>query len=155
MSEELPFSDEVEGIAQALGEGLAVARGPVVLALSGPLGAGKTTFTKTLLHAIGGLEPAQVQSPTFLKLLEYQIVGLGLCCHMDCYRMESPDEVEKLSLETYTEAFLWIVEWPELFLEYLNKKPELIRVMGLEKILFVEIDGAHQVKARWWKLKTA
>src|SRR3977135_45680 len=100
---------------------------PTLLGLSGPLGIGKTTFTQELLSKLG-LRDSSVQSPTFLKLIEHPVPGLGLCLHLDCYRMSDTRELDVLSLEMYSEAALWVVEWPELLIEYLKTHSELRRV---------------------------
>ncbi len=132
------FSQEVVGIKRAL---MREAQ-PWLLLLQGDLGAGKTTFAKELLEAWGG-DVSQVQSPTFLKVLEYKIPQLGLVLHLDAYRMESVDEFAKLGLESYEEVSLMIVEWPELFVEALEKYPLIKAQLALKsaRILDFKMDG--------------
>lgn len=98
---------------EASAAGLAAALKPGdVLLLNGPLGAGKTCFTRGL--AVGlGLEPGKVLSPTFQLVRELRGGRLPLF-HVDLYRLEGPDEVERLGLEEYFDADgVTVVEWPE------------------------------------------
>lgn len=84
---------------------------PFVVWLVGDLGAGKTTFTGHLLHALGLSEAVPVLSPTYTYLTEYD-TKLGLCAHMDLYRLVDGDldSVESLlSGRNYAGIF---VEWP-------------------------------------------
>jgi tRNA threonylcarbamoyl adenosine modification protein YjeE len=110
---------------------------PVLVCLEGDLGVGKTTFVKELFES-WGYPPSKVQSPTFLKLLEHEVPGRGLCLHLDCYRIEDADEFEKLGLESYLDANLWFVEWPELFLEYLKLRPQLAQLLGFKSRIKLE-----------------
>ncbi len=110
---------------------------PVLVCLTGELGVGKTTFVKELFASWGYL-PSKVQSPTFLKLLEHEIPERGLCLHLDCYRIEDPDELDKLGLETYLDASWWFVEWPEKFLEYLADRPQLEKLLGFKDRIKIE-----------------
>lgn len=110
---------------------------PVLVCLTGDLGVGKTTFVKELFESWGYLS-SKVQSPTFLKLLEHDIPGRGLCLHLDCYRIEDTDDFDKLGLETYLDATWWFVEWPEKFLEYLAERPQLTQLLGLKSRINLE-----------------
>ena len=110
---------------------------PVLVCLEGDLGVGKTTFVKELFESWGYL-PSKVQSPTFLKLIEHDIPGRGLCLHLDCYRMEDSDDFEKLGLENYLEATWWFVEWPGLFMEYLSRRPQLTQLLGFKTRINLE-----------------
>ena len=108
--------------AEKIKEHLSQRSQPWVLLMKGNLGAGKTTFTKTFL-SLFGIPPQDVQSPTFLKLLTYEIpplFGGGSVLHMDTYRMEKVEEIVKLELEHYADTRIWIIEWPELFMQYRN-----------------------------------
>lgn len=110
---------------------------PVLVLLEGELGVGKTSFVKELFRE-WGYDPAKVQSPTFLKLLEHTVASKGLCLHLDCYRMESTDDFEKLALENYLEADYWFVEWPEIFLRYLAEQSGLAKLLGFKTVLKLE-----------------
>lgn len=91
---------------------------PHFLFLHGDLGVGKTTFTKELLSHYG-YDDSKVQSPSFLKLIEHDVEGLGKVIHIDCYRIEEVNELLHLDLLQYTEAKLIIMEWPKVFLDSL------------------------------------
>lgn len=126
MSEPLHFLPE----ARRLLAEISAAGDTPMLGLTGDLGFGKTSFAKTLLFEGWGFDPARVQSPTFLKLLEYEVPGLGRALHVDGYRVENPDEWERVGLEAYADSALWIVEWPDTLLAYLNERPALASLLG-------------------------
>ncbi len=83
-----------------------------VLALSGGLGAGKTTLARAVIAALG--HPGEVPSPSFTIIETYDppLVRLSLV-HADFYRLEHPDEVRELGLDDYREGAALIAEWPE------------------------------------------
>lgn len=82
-----------------------------ILFLSGPIGAGKTTFVQLGMKSIGysGL----VNSPTFSILNEYDVSGVTIL-HADFYRLSSSDELELVGWDLLYEMSQQIViEWPE------------------------------------------
>jgi len=82
-----------------------------VVELSGALGAGKTTFVRHLLHALGVL--GRVKSPTYALLEPYELPG-GAVWHFDFFRFDDPREWEDAGFrELYAGAGLKIAEWPE------------------------------------------
>lgn len=89
--------------------------GDVVL-LSGPLGAGKTTFTQGVGRALGVHE--RVTSPTFTMVRQHECVndlGIATLHHADVYRVGSLGEVEDLALgELVEESGVALVEWGDL-----------------------------------------
>jgi tRNA threonylcarbamoyladenosine biosynthesis protein TsaE len=97
----------------ALGAQLAaVAQPGDVIALSGPLGAGKTSIARGLLTALG-LE-GEAPSPSFAIVQPYDPPEVRFpVLHVDLYRIEDPDEAEELGLDDARGEALLIVEWPE------------------------------------------
>ncbi len=101
----------------AAGEALAGALRPGdVVLLTGPLGAGKTTFAKGVAKGLGVRE--RVTSPTFTIVREHHCandLGIETLHHCDVYRVESLDEVVDLAIgELVEESAVALVEWGEL-----------------------------------------
>ncbi len=83
-----------------------------VVALSGGLGAGKTTLARAILTALG--HEGEVPSPTFTILETYEAPPLRLSIvHADFYRLEDPSELRELGLEDYREGAALLAEWPD------------------------------------------
>jgi tRNA threonylcarbamoyladenosine biosynthesis protein TsaE len=82
-----------------------------VLALVGPLGAGKTAFVKGLAAGLG-LPPREVVSPTFTLVHEH--AGARPLFHADLYRLSGPEQVAELGLDDYAgRGGILAVEWAE------------------------------------------
>ena len=81
-----------------------------IIALSGDLGAGKTTFARALIAALGW--PGEVPSPTYTLVQDYEPPHVRVpVWHVDLYRIDSPDDADALGLFE-TDAAL-VIEWPE------------------------------------------
>ncbi|MDP1692403.1 MAG: tRNA (adenosine(37)-N6)-threonylcarbamoyltransferase complex ATPase subunit type 1 TsaE [Burkholderiaceae bacterium] len=81
------------------------------IALEGPLGAGKTTFVRHLLRALG--VPGRIKSPTFAVLEPYEVDGL-VVSHFDFYRFEDAREWADAGFrDVFAAPGLKLVEWPE------------------------------------------
>jgi tRNA threonylcarbamoyladenosine biosynthesis protein TsaE len=94
-----------------LGRELAIAMKPGdVIALSGGLGAGKTTLARAILREAG--HEGEVPSPTFTILEMYERTSPAIV-HADFYRLNDPSEMEELGLEDYREGAVLLAEWPE------------------------------------------
>lgn len=94
--------------------------GAVVLGLRGDLGSGKTTFTQALAKAAG--VETDLTSPTFVLAKRYPLVGKKFenLIHLDCYRLESPEEILSIGWEEWLVGNnLLVVEWPEKIEKYL------------------------------------
>lgn len=83
----------------------------MVLALTGDLGAGKTTFMQGIALALGIKRP--ITSPTFTLCQEYQTPNFKLV-HMDLYRLNGPDDLLTIGFPEHLESGAVVaVEWPE------------------------------------------
>ena len=82
-----------------------------VIYLSGELGAGKSTFARALLGALG--VQSRIKSPTYSLIESYFVDHLAVH-HLDLYRIADPGELEWLGLaDLVAEPYLLLVEWPE------------------------------------------
>ena len=112
--------DKIEGWQNVIDEILPQLQHNILL-LKGNLGAGKTTFTQFLLKNFGSQD--EVSSPTYAIVNEYD-TPKGNVFHFDLYRMKSASEVEDIGIHEYLDnAFLCIIEWPEVYQEELANFP--------------------------------
>ena len=85
---------------------------PVLVLLSGDLGAGKTTLTKGIVSGLGAAEEEEVTSPTFTLVHRYG--RDARVYHVDLYRIEGARDLDTLGLEDlFAEPAVVIVEWAE------------------------------------------
>ncbi len=111
-------SQETQQVAQDLAVHI-LQQGPqaqaVVLALSGDLGAGKTTFTQGFAQGLGITE--KVLSPTFVVMKKFRVPSSEFrwFYHIDCYRMENEADMKELGLQEIFQnpENIVLVEWPE------------------------------------------
>lgn len=96
-------------LAERLSGALPERIGGLTLLLQGDLGAGKSTFARSLIHAMGHTGP--VPSPTYTLVEPYDLPP-GQVYHIDLYRVSSEDELRYLGWNELDEGFR-IVEWPE------------------------------------------
>lgn len=89
-----------------------------VLAFFGDLGAGKTTFIRSLAEAFCGIQPEQVTSPTFQYLNIYK--GQNTIYHFDLYRLQNPDDFIHMGFdEMFHSNGITCIEWAERIEELL------------------------------------
>lgn len=88
-----------------------VASSPLIVTISGELGAGKTTLARAICRGYGVTE--DVTSPTFALVHRYAAPRSPVY-HLDLYRLESPEELTNIGWdETLSEDALILIEWPE------------------------------------------
>ena len=102
---EIRTADAMEDLGRTIGEQL---RPGDLLILTGPLGAGKTTFTRGLAEGLGVRGP--VQSPTFVIARTHpSLVGGAPLVHVDAYRLGSAAELDDLDID-FTRSVV-VIEW--------------------------------------------
>lgn len=127
--------DELKQLSYKIGKSL---KGNELIALKGPLGAGKTTFTKYLGEYLGVKE--NIISPTFNIIREYKM-NTGMFYHIDAYRLED------LGYDPILDDYLYsnhikVVEWYNFLNDPIfdNSIKIEIRIIDEKKRLFI-IEG--------------
>lgn len=138
-----------EAVASLLGAG-------DVVALTGELGAGKTTFVQGAARALGVTD--RVISPTFMLVREYRD-GRVPVFHVDVYRLERIQEVLDLGLDEITDGEgVAFVEWGDAIEALLPEAHLQVELVGAdegdERRAVVEGTGASW-EARWERLEQA
>lgn len=127
-------------VGHALGR---AARPGTVIALEGPLGAGKTLLTKGIARGLEVPRWEYVTSPTFAIHNVYR--GRLRLHHLDLYRLGDAAELEHLGLEeALYGSDACVIEWPEILLEDLPADRVRVRFLwgaGDERILDIEATG--------------
>lgn len=141
-----------ESAAQASAERLAAALLPspdALIELHGPLGAGKTTFVRLLLRALG--VEGRIKSPSYAVMESYELpeaAGGGTASHFDFYRFGDPREWEDAGFrDVFAAPGLKLCEWPEkaaghlpasdlqLFIELMPDDSRRVRVVGSARLV--------------------
>ncbi|MBT9133678.1 MAG: tRNA threonylcarbamoyladenosine biosynthesis protein TsaE [Firmicutes bacterium] len=125
--------------------------GGTVIVLSGPLGAGKTTFVQGLARGMGIRTP--VTSPTFALIQVHEACPLTLV-HCDFYRLQSGEELEQLGLwEYFTPAHVVAIEWGQEFLARLPEDCVQIEIIPREGERVLQVSGATtDAVAKWVRI---
>lgn len=136
---ELDWPDEAACAAFAAAIAARAEIADAVIELCGSLGAGKTTFTRHLLRALG--VAGRIRSPSFSLLETYALPGGGEAAHLDFYRLADAREFVDAGLrEVYAAPGLKIAEWPE-------KAGSLLPRPDLRLLIEVGDDGSRRVCA--------
>jgi tRNA threonylcarbamoyladenosine biosynthesis protein TsaE len=126
----------------------AVARPGDVVALSGPLGAGKTAFARGFIEALGFA--GEVPSPSFGLVIPYDPPEVRMpVWHVDLYRLDDAADIEELGLDDAREDSVLVIEWAERMGERLWADALLIdlAVDGTGRCLTAQVPPSW--KARW------
>ncbi len=127
---------ELQSIAERLGRALQAGD---VLALIGPLGAGKTTFVQGLARGLGVPPDRHVASPTFALVNEHP--GRVPLVHADLYRVADARELEELGLSDAFDRAAVAIEW-------LDRFPDAAPAERLEIEIAIEPDEARKITFR-------
>lgn len=101
---------DTQNFARALA---AVAQPGDVIALSGEVGAGKTTFAQAFIASLLR-KPESITSPTFTLMQHYETNAGFALLHADLYRLKHAEELAELGLEEYFQTHVSLIEWPEI-----------------------------------------
>ncbi|HVJ20019.1 MAG TPA: tRNA (adenosine(37)-N6)-threonylcarbamoyltransferase complex ATPase subunit type 1 TsaE [Polyangiaceae bacterium] len=121
---ELPTRQATEALAQRIAPHLLPSD---LLVLDGPLGSGKTFFTRALCRALGLSKSVRVPSPTFTLVHEHDTQPP--LSHADLYRLSTPKEVRELGLDAQRDdGRMLVVEWGAPYIELLGGDALIVRL---------------------------
>ena len=132
--------EETEKFAKTIANAVSA---PCSIALQGDLGAGKTTFARGFLRALG--HTGTVKSPTYTILEPYQLGDITVN-HFDLYRLADPEELELIGAhEMFAENAINLIEWPEQGEGWLPKMDLWLKIAYLEQGRTVKLSAStHQ-----------
>jgi tRNA threonylcarbamoyladenosine biosynthesis protein TsaE len=122
--------DSIDTIQQSAQKFIEQIGNRTVFAFNGKMGAGKTTFIKSICEVMGVKEI--VNSPTFSIVNEYEAADGRIIFHFDCYRINKIQEALDLGAEEYLySGNLCFIEWSENIAPIL---PDSIVNVNIEEI---------------------
>src|SRR3989344_8455024 len=134
---------ETKNFGRKIGDSLTISHQPLVIALTGELGSGKTTFVQGLAEGLGIKQ--RIISPTFILVRKYEIpisniqYQISNFYHIDLYRLEEnvETEVRNLGLEEIWQnpENIVVIEWAEKIKSMIPKKAKWIKFenLGVDK----------------------
>ncbi len=132
---ELADHDDTVRLGVALGEALPGG----VVALLGPLGAGKTTMVQGMAAGLGMADTRSVRSPSFALVRIHEQGRLPLV-HVDFYRLGDPDELIELGLDDWMRGNAVVaVEWADRFPDWMEHATLTVELEYLD-------DGSRRVR---------
>ena len=143
---ELKSLDSTKKVAEAISINL---KPNDFVLLSGNLGAGKTTFTRFLIHFLQQKNQRpleEIVSPTF-NIVQYYDLGKNLkVAHYDFYRLKKEKEILNIGLFDTAKDFINIIEWPEIAMNLFNEFLQIKFTYDPDKDLrFLKFNG----KGKW------
>lgn len=143
LTQQLHWPDEAACQAYAQQLAALAALQDALIELHGDLGAGKTTFVRHLLHALG--VQGRVKSPSYAVVEPYALAlpeGVLNIWHFDLYRFADPREFEEAGFrDLLASPGLKLVEWPE-------KAHGLLPTPDLALYLLAQADDSRLVRAQ-------
>lgn len=101
--------EETRAFARDFAKGL---HAPVIVALHGDLGVGKSEIARTIIQTLCG-ENTVVPSPTF-TLVQTYVAGTERISHFDLYRIGDPAELVEIGLDYAIQNDITLIEWPDI-----------------------------------------
>ncbi len=127
---EFALAQLAQQLAQQLCRNCRNCRNNIIIFFSGPLGAGKTTFIRHFLQAMGITNA--VKSPSYTLVESYQTEKIPHIYHWDFYRLADPEELEFLGFRDYlSQQALMLIEWPERVIHQASLKADLWVTLSL------------------------
>ena len=122
---------ETERLADELLKNINIGKKPIIFALQGELGTGKTQFTKGLAKSLG-IEQT-IRSPTFFLVREYDIKKNLKFFHLDTYRMFEQDELDGIGFENMTkQPNIIVIEWAEKVSKILREIKDSVELIWIK-----------------------
>lgn len=110
-----------------------------IVAFHGAMGAGKTTFIKSLIAAMGSAD--EVSSPTFAILNQYETRSYGVVYHADFYRIKSVAEALDIGVDELLDGRHWFfIEWPENLGNLLPEEHVKVKIMDQNGSRIIEAE---------------
>ncbi len=114
-----------------------------IVALEGPLGAGKTVFARGLIRAFNP-SVGEVPSPTFTLAQLYNAPDFDIW-HFDLYRLKAPEEAYEIGIEEAFSGALSILEWPEKLGRLLPRRHKRVLFEHTPAGRRITIDSTHLI----------